>query len=236
MQPPDPAPSPAPSPGPRPARAAAPWHRRLAARLAADGIVLLARLVTAVRAVWAGVEPVPEQRVYFANHASNGDFVLLWAALPPRLRRRTRPVAAADYWLRSALRRFVIREVFDAVLIERRREHRSEDPIALMTSALDAGRSLIIFPEGTRNPGDGILPFRSGLYNLALRRPEIPLVPVWIDNLNRVLPKGEILPVPFLCTVTFGAAIRREPDEAHDAFLARASAALLATRPERPGA
>jgi 1-acyl-sn-glycerol-3-phosphate acyltransferase len=200
-------------------------------------IVLFARFMTAVRAIWAGVEPVPVQRVYFANHTSNGDFILLWAVLPPRLRERTRPVAALDYWLKTPLRAFVGREVVRAVLIDRRPEARVADPVAQMAEALDEGSSLIIFPEGQRNASDApLLPFKSGLYHLARTRPGVDLVPVWIENLNRVMPKGEIVPVPLLCTVTFGAALRLGEGEEKAAFLDRASAALLALRPAREGA
>lgn len=203
-------------------------QRRLAAAALGRAILFLARLVTAVRGIWAGIEPVPGRRVYFANHGSNGDFVLIWTVLPPRLRAATRPVAAADYWLSSRLRAFVGREVFNAVLIERAREARTEDPVAQMVAALDSGASLILFPEGTRNTtAERLLPFRTGLYHLARARPEVDLVPVWIENLNRVMPKGEIVPVPLLCTVSFGAALRIEDGEAKAAFLARARGALL---------
>lgn len=202
--------------------------RQLAAGALGRAILFVAHLVTAVRGIWTGIGPVPARRVYFANHSSNGDFVLIWTVLPPRLRAATRPVAAADYWLRSPLRAFVGREVFNAVLIEREREARSEDPVAQMAAALDEGSSLILFPEGTRNTtAEKLLPFRTGLYHLASARPEVELVPVWIENLNRVMPKGEIVPVPLLCTVRFGAALRLAPGEAKAAFLERARGALL---------
>jgi len=206
--------------------------RLASAAVAAQAIVTFARLVTAVRAVWQGTGLSGVQRVYFANHASHGDFILIWTVLPQRLRRRTRPVAGADYWLTSRARAFVGRDVFDAVLIERDPERRQEDPVEQMARALDERSSLILFPEGTRNTGDEpLLPFKSGLYHLAKARPAVELVPVWIANLNRVMPKGEVLPVPLLCTVTFGAPIHVGEAEDKDAFLARARAALLALAP-----
>ncbi len=205
--------------------------RILAARTTGQAISTFARFITAPRALWQGIEPVPHQRVYFANHTSNGDFVLLWTALPTPLRRQTRPVAALDYWLTSPLRAFIGREVFNAVLIDRRPEARTEDPVAQMTAALDQGSSLIIFPEGQRNSSEAdLLPFKSGLYHLAKARPQVDLVPVWIANLNRVMPKGEVIPVPLICTLTFGAPIHVDPDEPKDAFLARATEALLALK------
>lgn len=200
---------------------------RIAARLLAHAIELFARLITAVRADWDGVEPTVGQRVYYANHASNGDFVLIWTVLPDRLRARVRPVAGADYWLTGALKSFIGRHVFNAVLIDRRGEGPKEAPITQMADALDEGSSLIIFPEGTRNVTDEkLLPFKTGLYHLAKARPETEFVPVWIENLNRVMPKGEVVPVPLLCKVTFGRAQQLNGDE-RDAFLNRTRNALL---------
>lgn len=188
-----------------------------------------ARLITAVRGIWAGSEPTETQRIYFANHTSHGDFVLVRAVLPPRLRQTTRPVAGAEYWLKSNARRFIGCDVFNAVLIERDRTARTVDPVARMAQAIDAGASLIVFPEGTRNTTDEpLLPFKSGIFHLARARPDVELVPVWIDNLNRVMPKGAFVPLPLICTVTFGAAFRLEADESKQDFLARAQAALLA--------
>jgi 1-acyl-sn-glycerol-3-phosphate acyltransferase len=210
-----------------------PVLRAFAARAVGQAISVFARFMTAPRAIWQGIEPVPRQRVYFANHSSNGDFVLLWTVLPAPMRRQTRPVAALDYWLTSPLRAFIGREVFNAVLIDRRPEARTTDPVAQMVEALDQGASLILFPEGQRNGSDTpLLPFKSGLYHLAKARPEVDLVPVWIANLNRVMPKGEIIPVPLICTLTFGAPLHLAPDEAKDSFLSRASDALLALQPQ----
>jgi 1-acyl-sn-glycerol-3-phosphate acyltransferase len=199
------------------------------AQMTASLIVSFARLITAVRAIWSGVAPVPDQRVYFANHASNGDFVLIWTVLPRKLRDRTRPVAASDYWLTSRLKTFIGKSVFNAVLIDRNPETRVGDPVAQMAQALEGGDSLILFPEGTRNLTEApLLPFKSGLYHLARAKPEVELVPVWIENLNRVMPKGKLVPIPLICTVTFGAPIRLDLNETKDDFLKRAQAVLLA--------
>ncbi|MFT4002322.1 MAG: lysophospholipid acyltransferase family protein [Rhizobium sp.] len=199
-------------------------------------IVLFARAITVVRAIWPESGMRTRRCVYFANHSSHGDFILIWTVLPPRLRRRVRPVAGADYWLKSPLNSVIGRDVFNAVLIERDREARKEDPVTQMTQALDAGSSLILFPEGTRNlTEEPLQPFKSGLFHLAQARPDIDLVPVWIDNLNRVMPKGEFVPIPLICTVTFGEALRIGTTEEKAEFLARAEAALLALAPKRAG-
>jgi 1-acyl-sn-glycerol-3-phosphate acyltransferase len=202
------------------------------ARLLAAGTIGMARLVTGVRCYWQGCLPEPKPRIYFANHRSHGDFVLIWSVLPPELRTRTRPVAAADYWGRGGLRQFIGKRVFNAVLVEREMVTRDRDPVAPLAAALNAGSSLILFPEGTRNTGaELLLPFKSGLFRLARTCPDTELVPVWIDNLTRVLPKGEFIPVPLLCTVTIGAPLWLEPGEGSMPFRQRTRAALLALAP-----
>jgi len=206
--------------------------KRLYAKLFGLAIIWFSRFITAVRGFWKGVEPGEDVTIYFANHTSNGDFILLWTVLPPHVRRRTRPVAAADYWLNSKLKSFIGREVINAVLIDRNPETRTLDPVEQMLEALDADESLIIFPEGLRNSSaEKILPFKPGIYHLADKRPKVRLVPVWIENLNRVLPKGEIIPIPFICTVTFGPPIALKPGEDKRKFLDRAQNAVLALAP-----
>ena len=207
--------------------------RRIAARLVGHGLALVARFITAVRADWRGIEPVPKQRVYYANHVSNGDMPMIWTVLPGHMRRQTRPVAAADYWLKNRLRAFVGPEVFNCVLVDRRPEARTEDPMANILQALKEGSSLIIFPEGNRNmTDDPLLPFRAGLYNMGKAFPEVDLVPTWVANLNKIMPKGEIIPLPLICTVTFGAPSHVAEGESKDDFLQRAADALVELAPE----
>lgn len=199
-------------------------------RLVASALCSFARLFTGARARWLCALPGGKVRIYFANHRSHGDFVLVWASLPPRVRALTRPVAGADYWLKGGLRSYVINRVFRGVLVDRQ-VGRAADPIGTMGAALAAGESLILFPEGTRNLGDGLLPFKSGLYHLARAHPGVELVPVWIENLGRAMPKGSLIPLPLLCTLSFGAPLAVSPDESKDDFLARARQALLDLAP-----
>ena len=187
------------------------------------------RLLTGAQARWYGSPPKAEQRIYFANHQSHADLVMIWAALPEELRSITRPIAARDYWTKGDFKRWITTAVFNAVYVDRERQG-DEDPLQPLIDALQSGDSLIIFPEGTRGHAAEPQAFKAGLYNLALRFPDVVLVPAWIANVQRVMPKGEVVPVPVLCSVTFGAPIRLEPGEERRAFLDRARAAVIALR------
>ena len=189
-------------------------------------LAALVRLFTGVQARWIGCGPDGGLRVYFANHTSNFDFLVLWSVLPDPMRKRTRPVAASDYWRAGRLRLFLAESVFRGVLIERKKVTRANNPMDQLVPVLKKGESLIIFPEGGRTAEPRMRPFKSGLYYLGKAMPEVDLVPVYIDNANRVLPKGELLPLPLLCSVIFGEPLRLETNESKDAFLTRAQAAV----------
>ncbi len=200
-------------------------------------LVALARLITGAQGHWRGAPPKAEQRIYFANHQSHFDWVLIWAALPSDLRTLTRPIAARDYWTSTPLKHWITREIFNAVYVSRSRAHGSaspgiddEDPLEPLMDALRHGDSLVIFPEGTRGSRGDPAAFKAGLYHLAQAFPEVQLIPAWIDNVQRVMPKGEVVPVPILCSVTFGAPLTLAPDEDKRGFLTRARAAVLALR------
>ena len=189
--------------------------------------VFLTRLITGANAVWIGPPPRADRLcVYFANHGSHLDFATLWAALPEVARRRTRPVAARDYWGRTRAGRAVAVGMFNALLIARDTITRRDNPVEQMVAALRQGDSLILFPEGTRSLDGAMAPFKPGLFHLAEKVPEAALVPVYLQNLNRILPKGHLLPIPLLSSVVFGAPLPRQEGEAKAAFLERARAAV----------
>ena len=192
-------------------------------------LAFIARLITGAQGHWHGAPPKAEQRIYFANHQSHFDWVLIWAALPRELRAVTRPIAARDYWTATPLKHWITREIFNAVYVSRERKE-DEDPLEPLMEALRHGDSLVIFPEGTRGHTGVPASFKSGLYALAQAFPEVQLIPAWIDNVQRVMPKGEVVPVPILCTVVFGAPVALRPGEERRAFLDRAREAVVALR------
>ena len=243
----------------------------------------IVRFLTGSQARWYGCPPKAEQRIYFANHQSHADMVLIWAALPEELRSITRPIAAKDYWTKTPFRQWITTAVFNAVYVDRQatparpappvaqepvgvladlatasadadtamaggpdpspeapplaptpEELRAalppSDPLAPLVRALVSGDSIVIFPEGTRGHGDEPQAFKSGLFKLAQMFPQVVLVPAWINNVQRVMPKGEVVPVPILCSVTFGAPIQLEAGEERRPFLDRARRAVIALR------
>lgn len=191
----------------------------------ADLLIGLTRFLVGGHARWRDCNPDTRQRIYFANHSSHLDTIILWAALPRPLRRTTHPVAALDYWGASPFRRLIAVRVLNAVLIDR---SGSDDPLAPLRAALGRGHSLILFPEGTRQAAALPGPFKSGLYHLAKAHPEAELVPVYLTNLARAYPKGAVLPAPISCIVNFGPTMACAEDEPKDDFLVRARAAVCA--------
>lgn len=187
-----------------------------------------ARLLTGARSLWVGCEPELKQRIYYANHNSHIDFILLWSSLPTHIRRKTRPIAASDYWLKDGLRRFLIQDTFSGVTIQRNRSDQ-QDPLQPVKDVLAEGYSIIFFPEGTRNLNDDVemLQFKSGLYHLIQQFPDVEVVPVWISNLKRVMPKGAFIPLPLLSTVIFGKPLALDQLTGKDQFLQHAQQQLL---------
>jgi 1-acyl-sn-glycerol-3-phosphate acyltransferase len=187
------------------------------------------RVLTGSQARWYGCPPKAEQRIYFANHQSHIDLVLMWAAMPTELRRTTRAIAAKDYWTKSPFKKWLTTEVFNVVYVDRAKTG-EEDPLAPLMEALENGDSVIIFPEGTRGFEAEPAAFKAGLYNLATKFPNVALIPAWINNVQRVMPKGEVIPVPILCSVTFGAPLQLDEGEDRKVFLSRARDAVVALR------
>lgn len=200
-------------------------------RLIRLGLIGLVKLLVGAQARWVGAAPNASQSIYFTNHTSHLDTLALWVALPAKIRAKTRPVAAGDYWGCGNFKRFIALKVLNCVLIEREVSRHGSiknfDPLAPLLAALLQGDSLIIFPEGTRRAQAEPSDFKGGLYHLAEAFPSVKLIPVYLDTLHRSMPKGTILPVPLICTVRFGAAMTWQAEEHKKSFLVRAREAIL---------
>jgi len=193
--------------------------------LTASILSVIAKLMAGSSVRWVDCQPDTCQRVYFANHTSHLDALVLWSSLPRNIRSLTRAVAAKDYWDKTAFRRYIAGSV-NALLIDRENIKVHRSPVELMIQAIGDTHSLIVFPEGGRNATDEMGEFKSGLYYLGKKRPDLELVPVYIDNLNRVLPRGEFLPVPLLSCITIGPPMWLESGESKTEFLRRAREAV----------
>jgi 1-acyl-sn-glycerol-3-phosphate acyltransferase len=197
--------------------------------MARSALVGTARALLSLRAIDLPPPDPTTPRIYVANHVSHADFVALWSVLPKPQRLRTRPVAGADYWRASGLKRWIADQVFRAVLIDRDPAKRQADPVETVADVLRGGEDVIFFPEGTRNLTDTrLLPLKSGIFHLAHAAPKAEIVPAWIMNLDRILPKGSFLPVPMNCAVRFGPPLRPGENEGRDDFLIRLAEAMLA--------
>lgn len=195
--------------------------------ITANVLALIARFLSGASVRWVDCQPDTCQRVYFANHTSHLDALVLWSALPAEVRARTRPVGAKDYWTAGRVRRYFSTKVFNALLIDRKEIKVHQSPVDLMIREIAYRDSLIVFPEGSRSSGREIGSFKSGLYYLCKKRPDLELVPVHIDNMNRILPRGQILPVPMLSCITFGTPLWLEADESKVDFLRRTREAVI---------
>lgn len=196
-------------------------------RISRVGLRLLVRVLVGASARWHGCTPSSKLRIYFSNHTSHLDTLAIWTALPSELRSNTRPVAAKDYWGSGLLKTFIAKKVLNAVLIDREPRSRRDNPLDPLIAALRSGNSLIIFPEGTRKAQELPDSFKGGLYALNKELPNVELIPVYLDTLHRSMPKGALLPVPFVCTVRFGAPLALIENESKKEFLSRARDAVI---------
>ncbi|MBC7980349.1 MAG: 1-acyl-sn-glycerol-3-phosphate acyltransferase [Armatimonadetes bacterium] len=189
-------------------------------------LAMIVRLCTGVNVSevkgWTGAPCI-----FFANHASNLDALVIWAAMPREIRENTSPVAARDYWTKTRLRNWIASKVFKAILLDRKgRPKDRSHPLQAISDELEKGRSIIIFPEGTRSLNGQLQQFKPGLHHLHHSHPQCTLIPVSLQNLNRILPKGQSLPVPLIGRITVHSPLEIIVGENREDFLARARSAV----------
>lgn len=145
--------------------------------------------------------------IIVANHNSHLDTLVLINLFNLPYLHKIHPVAAADYFLRNKFLAWFSTKIIGIIPIARGKASREYDPLKGCCDALDAGNIIIIFPEGTRGEPEKIESFKKGVAYLVERRPHIPVIPVFMHGLGKVLPKGDFIPVPFFCDIFVGNPI-----------------------------
>ncbi|NWL79652.1 1-acyl-sn-glycerol-3-phosphate acyltransferase [Pseudomonas taiwanensis] len=186
-----------------------------------NALTSVLRFLIGATAKWESPPDLSRQRIYFANHTSHMDTLAIVAALPPEARKNVKPVAAADYWGKNRFLLFLAQKGLNAVLIERNPTP-GQNLLEPILDAIRTGHSIIIFPEGTRSNHALPCAFKSGLYRLGESFPDIDLVPIYLKNLHRSMPKGKHIPLPITCTIRIGDPMPRIEGEDKQAFLERA--------------
>ncbi|MDO8406819.1 MAG: lysophospholipid acyltransferase family protein [Pseudomonas sp.] len=191
-----------------------------------NALISVLRFLIGVTARWESPPDLTRQRIYFANHSSHMDTLAIIAALPPEARVNVKPVAAADYWGKNKFLSYISQKGLNAVLIERNPAP-GVNVLEPIFDVVRAGHSIISFPEGTRGSEALPGPFKSGLYRLAETFPEVDLVPIYLENLHRSMPKGKHVPLPIICTIRIGDPLPRISGEEKQVFLDRAREAIV---------
>ena len=193
----------------------------------------LARFFTGADVIGREHLPLKGPAIVAANHNSHVDTLLLLSIFPARTLGCVRPAAAADYFLKDPVMSWFSRNIIGIVPVARGRAASGDDVLAPAREALAAGDIVVIFPEGTRGEAsDDMGRLKSGVARLAESFPAAPVTPVWIQGAGRVLPKGEVLPVPMNCAVIVGPAIHW--GGRRTAFMDALREALLSLKAQAP--
>ncbi|UTW64128.1 1-acyl-sn-glycerol-3-phosphate acyltransferase [bacterium SCSIO 12741] len=173
------------------------------------------------------------QAILVANHNSHLDTMGLLTLLNDQWLSNLRPVAARDYFAANKIKKWYYETLFNLLLVTRKRENRlpGENPIKSMVEVLDQGQSLLIFPEGTRGKPNVMESFKHGVSKVIQARPDVPVIPVFIDNSGMVLPGGSTLPLPFQFRIRFGSPRFLKP-ESTDQLTEKLYQAIIELKPE----
>ncbi|MDG4598092.1 MAG: lysophospholipid acyltransferase family protein [Candidatus Contendobacter sp.] len=168
--------------------------------------------------------PAAGPALIVANHNSHLDALVLMALLPLRLLPRARPVASADYFLRGRWRAWFATRVIGIIPVAVGSGRSHAEVLEPVRDALAAGDIVVFFPEGTRGEPERLGKLKTGIVWLAQQLPTVPIYPVRLHGLGKVLPKGDWLPVPFFCDAWVGEPLRWEGDPSR--FMAALTASL----------
>lgn len=143
-----------------------------------------------------------------ANHNSHLDTILLMSLMPLKDVHKVRPVAAADYFLKSKLLSWFSLNILGIIPLSRHSGFDKTNLFDECEKALSDGDMLIIFPEGSRGVPERTGKIKKGIYHLSSKT-NSAVVPVLMRGLGASLPKGSIVPVPFNCDVVVGEPIEK---------------------------
>ncbi len=176
--------------------------------------------------------PISGPAIVVANHNSHLDTLVLMAMFPLRLQKRLRPLAAGDYFLRNPWLAWISLNLLGIIPIKRGGYCRKDgDPLAGCVTALDRNEILILYPEGSRGEPERRAVLKTGIAHLSRRRPEVPVVPVFLHGVGRALPKGARLPIPFIFDAIVGRAMTWTKDRA--SFMAALETAMTTLAGEK---
>ena len=170
-----------------------------------------------------------KQFILIANHNSHMDTMAIMSAIPHRFIHKVHPVAARDFFGKNLFQKILMRYLVNATLIRRDRDNKERDPINDMDKMLKKKRSLILFPEGSRGVAGKMSNFKKGLGYLVQKNPKISVIPVYLENIYKTLPKGKRLILPYNCSIKFGNPIKFSSLEMND-ILKTAKIELLKTK------
>ena len=201
--------------------------------------IIMAVIVKPVTRLWFGLNFLHPERmpdagpaIVIANHNSHLDTLLLLSLFKTKLLHRLRPVAAADYFLKSGFSAWISLNLIGILPIRRDRKRGEKDPLNACYRALERGDILIIFPEGSRGAPEEMSSFKTGIARIARQFPKVPIIPIYIQNAGRALPKGKKVPVPLVFSAIVGQALYYGGDRA--ALMQQIKLSMETLREEAP--
>ncbi len=148
--------------------------------------------------------PEKGRAIIVANHNSHLDTMVLVSMMPLRLLSKVQPVAAADYFTTNPLIKWFALNIIGILPIHRdKNAAKATNPIDLCQEALEQGKILIFFPEGSRGEPEEMSELKYGISKLAQACPDVSVYPVYLHGLGKVMPKGDPVLVPFFCDISF---------------------------------
>lgn len=189
---------------------------RLVARFVLYRLILRPFLSLIIGVKFPKASEFPEgQFLLVSNHNSHLDTVSLLCSLPVKRLKDVHPAAAADYFARNKVMATLCEFFLNTVFVRRKGEGgKPIKPLDELDMHIKDGKSLILFPEGTRGLPEQIVDFKCGAAVLLQRNPNVQLVPVFMIGMGKAMPKGDGFLIPTECEIRIGKSTITEADRA----------------------